>query len=159
MKVRAGGVAGITAVADRIPGADRLAHRHTNTREVRVERGEAVRVRDKNPFAVRIASALRIGVSRTGNSAGKVKVKDAIRKQVSFQRFNLMEEFPWHNEMDVIFCRNVMIYFDRPTQEKLIGKFYNCLNRGGYLFIGHSESIANLKHNFVQVEATTYQKP
>lgn len=93
-----------------------------------------------------------------GNSAGKVKVKDDIRRQVAFQRFNLMDEFPWHGEMDVIFCRNVMIYFDRQTQEKLIGKFYNCLNRGGYLFIGHSESIASLKHDFVQVEATTYKK-
>lgn len=94
----------------------------------------------------------------TGNSAGKVKVKDTIRRQVAFQRFNLMDEFPWNGEMDVIFCRNVMIYFDRQTQEKLISKFYRCLNKGGYLFIGHSESIASLKHDFVQVEATTYKK-
>lgn len=93
-----------------------------------------------------------------GASAGKVKVKDDLRRQVTFQRFNLMDEFPWHGEMDVIFCRNVMIYFDRMTQEKLIGKFHNCLDKGGYLFIGHSESIASLKHDFVQVEATTYKK-
>ncbi len=93
-----------------------------------------------------------------GNSTGRVKVKDDIRRQVAFKRFNLMDDFPWHGEMDVIFCRNVMIYFDRPTQEKLIGKFYACLNKGGYLFIGHSESIASLKHEFVQVEATTYKK-
>ena len=94
----------------------------------------------------------------TGNSTGKVKVKDTIRRQVAFQRFNLMDDFPWNGEMDVIFCRNVMIYFDRPTQEKLISKFYRCLNKGGYLFIGHSESIASIKHDFVQVEATTYKK-
>lgn len=93
-----------------------------------------------------------------GSSAGKVKVKDFLRHQVDFKRFNLMDEFPWQGEMDVIFCRNVMIYFDRKTQEKLIGKFYNCLTRGGYLFIGHSESIASIKHDFVQVEATTYKK-
>ncbi len=93
-----------------------------------------------------------------GGSAGKVKVKDDLRRQVTFQRFNLMDEIPWSGDMDVIFCRNVMIYFDRQTQEKLIGKFYNCLNKGGYLFIGHSESIASLKHDFVQVEATTYKK-
>jgi len=93
-----------------------------------------------------------------GSSVGKVKVKDDLRRQVTFQRFNLMDEFPWSGEMDVIFCRNVMIYFDRQTQEKLIGKFYHCLNKGGYLFIGHSESIASLKHDFVQVEATTYKK-
>jgi len=94
-----------------------------------------------------------------GASAGKVKIKDELRRQVAFQRFNLMDDFPWHGEMDVIFCRNVMIYFDRPTQERLIGKFHQCLNKGGYLFIGHSESISSIKHDFVQVEATTYKKP
>ena len=93
-----------------------------------------------------------------GTSAGKVKVKDDLCRQVTFQRFNLMDEFPWRGEMDVIFCRNVMIYFDRPTQEKLISKFHQCLTPGGYLFIGHSESISSIKHDFVQVEATTYKK-
>lgn len=93
-----------------------------------------------------------------GASAGKVKVKEELRRPVTFQRFNLMDDFPWHGEMDVIFCRNVMIYFDRPTQEKLISKFYHCLNKGGYLFIGHSESISSIKHEFIQVEATTYKK-
>ncbi len=93
-----------------------------------------------------------------GASSGKVKVKDELRKQVNFQRFNLMHDFAWHNEMDVIFCRNVMIYFDRETQQRLVEKFYNSLASGGYLFIGHSESISSLKHNFTQVEATTYQK-
>jgi chemotaxis protein methyltransferase CheR len=93
-----------------------------------------------------------------GASVGKVKVKEELRRPVAFQRFNLMDDFPWHGEMDVIFCRNVMIYFDRPTQERLISKFYHCLNKGGYLFIGHSESISSIKHDFIQVEATTYKK-
>ncbi len=93
-----------------------------------------------------------------GKSSGKVKVRDEIRRQVSFQRFNLMNDFPWHNEFDVIFCRNVMIYFDRDTQQCLVEKFYNSIAKGGYLFIGHSESISGLKHNFLQVEATTYKK-
>jgi chemotaxis protein methyltransferase CheR len=93
-----------------------------------------------------------------GNSAGKVKVRDNVRRQVAFQRFNLMHDFPWHNEIDVIFCRNVMIYFDRETQQRLVEKFYNSLAKGGYLFIGHSESISSLKHSFLQVEATTYKK-
>jgi len=94
----------------------------------------------------------------TGRSAGKVRVKDEVKRQVTFQRFNLMEDFPWNAEMDVIFCRNVMIYFDRPTQERLIQKFHKCLVKGGYLFIGHSESISGIKHDFVQAEATTYRK-
>lgn len=93
-----------------------------------------------------------------GASTGKVKVKEELRRAVTFQRFNLMDDFPWHGEMDVIFCRNVMIYFDRQTQERLIGKFHQCLNKGGYLFIGHSESISSIKHDFIQVEATTYKK-
>lgn len=93
-----------------------------------------------------------------GHSTGKVKIKKAIRDMVNFQRFNLMHEFPWKEEMDVIFCRNVMIYFDKETQGRLVHKFYNCLRPGGYLFIGHSESIANVKHEFKQVEATTYRK-
>ena len=69
-----------------------------------------------------------------------------------------MHDFPWRGEVDVIFCRNVMIYFDQETQARLVRKFYQCLRKGGYLFIGHSESIASIKHNFVQVEATTYKK-
>ena len=93
-----------------------------------------------------------------GPSVGKVKIKDELRRQVSFQRFNLMDDFPWHGEFEVIFCRNVMIYFDRQTQEKLVKKFYQCLKHGGYLFIGHSESISTISHDFVQVEATTYKK-
>ena len=92
------------------------------------------------------------------NSHGKVKIKKNIRAHVTFKRFNLMHDFPWNSEMDVIFCRNVMIYFDRSTQETLIKKFYKCLRPGGYLFIGHSESIASIKHVFLQVEATTYKK-
>jgi chemotaxis protein methyltransferase CheR len=93
-----------------------------------------------------------------GASAGKVKIKENLRRHVTFQRFNLMDDFPWQEAIDVIFCRNVMIYFDRQTQEKLINKFYRSLNKGGYLFIGHSESISSIKHDFTQVEATTYKK-
>ncbi len=93
-----------------------------------------------------------------GQSVGKVKIKKAVSQMVEFQRFNLMHDFPWREEMDVIFCRNVMIYFDRETQQRLVQKFFHCLRPGGYLFIGHSESIASIKHNFKQVEATTYRK-
>jgi chemotaxis protein methyltransferase CheR len=70
----------------------------------------------------------------------------------------LMDDFPWREDLDVIFCRNVMIYFNRATQQKLVEKFYHCLARGGYLFIGHSESLASLHHDFKQVAATAYRK-
>ena len=93
-----------------------------------------------------------------GSSDGYVKVKEELRRMVHFDRFNLMGEFPWHEAIDVIFCRNVMIYFNRETQQELVKKFYQALNPGGYLFIGHSESISSLKHNFTQIDATAYQK-
>lgn len=93
-----------------------------------------------------------------GNSSGYVKAKDELKRLITFKQLNLMGNFPWQEKIDVIFCRNVMIYFDRQTQEKLINKFYDCITPGGYLLIGHSESISSIKHKFVQREATSYQK-
>jgi chemotaxis protein methyltransferase CheR len=93
-----------------------------------------------------------------GQSAGYVKVKEQLIRRISFRRFNLMDEFPWREELHVIFCRNVMIYFNRPTQEELVNKFHRCLAPGGYLFIGHSESLASLRHEFKQVASTAYRK-
>jgi chemotaxis protein methyltransferase CheR len=93
-----------------------------------------------------------------GNSDGYVKVKDELQRMVHFDRFNLMGDFPWRAAIDVIFCRNVMIYFNRETQQELVSKFHEALTPGGYLFIGHSESISGLKHNFTQVDATAYMK-
>ena len=93
-----------------------------------------------------------------GSASGYVKVKDVLRSHIAFSRFNLMHEFPWREELDVIFCRNVMIYFNRQTQQELVAKFYRALVPGGFLFIGHSESITGLAHEFVQVDATAYRK-
>ena len=93
-----------------------------------------------------------------GNSAGFVKVKRELREPISFKRFNLMGDFPWREEFDVIFCRNVMIYFNRETQQELVNKFSRCLKPGGYLFIGHSESLTSIEHPFKQVSTTAYKK-
>ena len=93
-----------------------------------------------------------------GNSEGYVKIKEDLRRMVHFDRFNLMGDFPWRDAIDVIFCRNVMIYFDRETQQALVTKFHQALSPGGFLFIGHSESISGLKHNFIQINSTAYQK-
>jgi chemotaxis protein methyltransferase CheR len=92
------------------------------------------------------------------NAVGYVKVKDCIRNRIRFERFNLMDEFPWQEAMDVVFCRNVMIYFNTETQENLVGKFHRCLLDGGFLFIGHSESLTRLRHHFTQVATTAYRK-
>ncbi len=93
-----------------------------------------------------------------GKCAGFVKAKEELRRALTFRRFNLMDPFPWKGEMDVIFCRNVMIYFTRETQMELVEKFYHCLAPGGYLFIGHSESLSNVNHRFRQAATTVYRK-
>ncbi len=93
-----------------------------------------------------------------GNSEGYVKVKKTLSQPISFRRFNLMDQYPWQAELDVIFCRNVMIYFNRETQQQLVDKFYTCLKPGGHLFIGHSESLTAINHRFRQVTTTGYKK-
>ena len=87
------------------------------------------------------------------------QAKDHLKKIITFRRFNLMTpNFPFRNPFDFIFCRNVMIYFDTDTQHKLILKFYNCLPKDGYLFIGHSETLARKTHGFKYTQPAVYQK-
>lgn len=88
-----------------------------------------------------------------------VRVAPEIRAKVKFRRLNFMDDnFGFREPLDVIFCRNVMIYFDKPTQERLINKFYNHLVYGGYFFIGHSETTSGLNVKFVQMQPTIYRK-
>jgi len=89
---------------------------------------------------------------------GFVQVKREVRRLVQFFRFNLMDPFPFREEVDVIFCRNVMIYFEKNTQIKLVEKFHHALKPGGYLFIGHSESLCNHQHRFKYVKPAIYRK-
>lgn len=88
----------------------------------------------------------------------RYRVKKKLRDMVSFRYLNLIENFPMHGKFDIIFCRNVMIYFDKPTQQSLVGRFSDALKSGGYLFIGHSEGLSGLKHNLNYVQPTIYQK-
>lgn len=85
-------------------------------------------------------------------------INDEIKSNVTFRLFNLMENFPFKNPFDIIFCRNVMIYFDKEVQERLVNNFYKALSHKGYLFIGHSESLIQLKHPFIYHEPTIYKK-
>lgn len=89
---------------------------------------------------------------------GHVRLKPAVQRQVEFFRLNLMEPFPFRESLEVIFCRNVMIYFDKPTQADLVQRFYQALRPGGYLFIGHSESLAGTGHCFHYLQPTIYRK-
>lgn len=82
-----------------------------------------------------------------------------LRNEVIFRRFNLMDaEYPFKRNFHVIFCRNVMIYFDQATKQALADKFYERLERGGYLFIGHSESLQRETTKFTYVMPAVYRK-
>jgi chemotaxis protein methyltransferase CheR len=87
-----------------------------------------------------------------------VRMTPAIRSAVQFRRLNLMEEaFAFTEPLDAIFCRNVIIYFDRTTQERLIDRFCRVLRPGGYLFLGHSESIHGFSLPLRRVVSTVYR--
>ena len=86
------------------------------------------------------------------------QVSEQLRHTVAFKRFNLMDPLPFKGPMDLIFCRNVMIYFDKATIATLVDKYYKILAPGGYLFIGHSESLSGLKHSLKYVAPCIYLK-
>ena len=88
----------------------------------------------------------------------EVRIAPEVRRHIRFGRLNFMdEEFGLQKKVDVIFCRNVIIYFDKETQEKLMWKFARYLNHGGYLFLGHSESLHGYETPFSQVAPTIYR--
>jgi chemotaxis protein methyltransferase CheR len=86
------------------------------------------------------------------------RVAPRIRAQAEFRRLNLVEPFHWPQQFPAIFCRNVMIYFDRATQEKVVAAMANCLEPGGYLFVGHAESMAGISHCLEYVRPAVYRK-
>ncbi len=86
------------------------------------------------------------------------RVKDPVQKMVRLARLNLIDQWPMKGPFDVIFCRNVMIYFDRPTQQRLINRFWDYLEPGGYLFVGHSEGLSAISHKFHYVRPAVYKK-
>ncbi len=93
-------------------------------------------------------------------SKGLVRVGPALRALVDFRRLNLMdEEFGLREPLDVIFCRNVIIYFDKATQEGLVNRFARHLAPGGYLFLGHSETLCGMDAPLVQMAPTVYRRP
>jgi chemotaxis protein methyltransferase CheR len=96
-----------------------------------------------------------------GKDRGKqlVRITPKVRARVQFQRANLMDEHIMPlDSLDVIFCRNVIIYFDRQTQYKLLERLSHCLKPGGYLFLGHSETVHGFALPFSRVTSTIYRK-
>lgn len=90
-----------------------------------------------------------------------VRVKPVFRSKISYKRINLVGDaygVP-PDSMDIIFCRNVLIYFDKPTQEQVIRRLTACLKPGGILFLGHSESTMGMDVSLKQIKPTIYQRP
>ncbi|NMB42987.1 MAG: protein-glutamate O-methyltransferase CheR [Clostridiales bacterium] len=89
----------------------------------------------------------------------KSEVVDQIKKEVIFARLNLMNEtFPFKKKFHTIFCRNVMIYFDSKTKMDLVNRFYEITEPGGYLFIGHSESLIRSQTKYKYIMPAVYRK-
>ena len=90
--------------------------------------------------------------------SGMYKVRPEIKKNIYFKRLNLLQEWPMKGPFDVIFCRNVVIYFDQPTKELLFQRYAEKLCSEGHLFLGHSESMNKNQTDFVPLGKTMYRK-
>lgn len=96
----------------------------------------------------------------TGEWEGHFRVKEELRKRVNYIHLNLLQpSYPFRERFQLIWCRNVMIYFDRATQEQLVASLTAQLVPGGHLFIGHSESLTGIPHGLKALRPAIYQKP
>jgi len=107
------------------------------------------------PLAMRSKYFLR-GVK---NSEVLYRVKPEVRQLLELRRINLIEPISHSGQFQTIFCRNVMIYFDKPTQEKVVRQLSEWLEPGGYLFVGHAESLNGVRHSLQYVAPAVYRKP
>jgi len=88
----------------------------------------------------------------------KIQMSDHLRSLVSFKPLNLLSDWPMSGPFDVVFCRNVVIYFDKPTQAQLFSRIADLLKPNGWLYIGHSENLFKVCDRFELVGRTTYRK-
>lgn len=115
---------------------------------------EQDRLRDVKPEWMR-----RYFQKGVGQWDGHFRAKEVIRNRLTFHHVNLLQErYPFSKHFHVIFCRNVMIYFDRATQEQLVAKLTEQLHPKGYLIVGHSESLMGIKHSLDSVRPSIYRR-
>lgn len=93
-----------------------------------------------------------------GSYDGYARVHPRLRELVTVQPLNLLHEWPMQGRFDAIFCRNVVIYFDKPTKQRLFSRYAGMLESRGYLFLGHSESMYGLSEDFDLIGRTVYRK-
>jgi chemotaxis protein methyltransferase CheR len=94
----------------------------------------------------------------TDQPDGQARMNDELRSLIMFAPLNLLEKWPMSGPFDVIFCRNVVIYFDKPTQSRLFDRYADMLKPNGWLFIGHSESLLNVTNRFALAGRTIYRR-
>jgi len=97
-------------------------------------------------------------VRRLAGETDKVQMAEELRNLIRFRRLNLHETWPMKGLFDVIFCRNVAIYFDKPTQRKLFNRYADHLQMGGYLYLGHAESLIGVTDRFEVADKTVYRR-
>lgn len=93
-----------------------------------------------------------------GANTGTVRAKDELRAMIRFRQLNLLADWPMRGPLDLIFCRNVVIYFAKETQRRLFDRYANILAADGHLFLGHSESLFKVSDRFRLLGNTVYQK-
>jgi chemotaxis protein methyltransferase CheR len=96
--------------------------------------------------------------SGSGENAGKVKISPKLQSLITFKELNLMNDWPIKGPFDLMFCRNVVIYFDKPTQKVLFDRYADLLVSDAHLFIGHSESLHNVTTRYKLLGKTIYKK-
>ena len=94
----------------------------------------------------------------TRQGDGMVAMAETLKQLVTFNPLNLLADWPMRRKFDVIFCRNVVIYFDKPAQRTLFERFADIMTPGGWLFIGHSESLLGVSDRFDNLGRTIYRK-
>jgi len=95
---------------------------------------------------------------RVPGAADKVQVADEVRQLIRFKQLNLHHKWPMKGPFDVIFCRNVAIYFDKPTQRQLFNRYADLLAIGGFLYLGHAESLIGASDRFEVADKTVYRR-
>ncbi len=93
-----------------------------------------------------------------GASAGRVRMSDELKSLIAFKQLNLLESWPMKGPFDAIFCRNVVIYFDKPTKQKLFARMADIIKPGGWLYIGHSENLHGITDRFELQGRTVYRR-
>ena len=92
------------------------------------------------------------------NNNGTIQMPDKLKKLISFKQLNLLKDWPMRGQFDIIFCRNVVIYFDKETQRRLFDRMADILTPDGLLYIGHSENLFNVCDRFKSIGRTIYQR-